>query len=245
MARDPSVYHRRMTAGQLPLTFPLPPTARLDTFVAGKNAAAVGHVTELATGASHGTVWLWAQHEGAGKTHLLQAACRAADAAGRRAMYLALPKDHSAHPEMLAGLDVLDLLAIDDVQHGAGDPASERALFDVLNTYLGRSAALLLAAPASPAAAAFQLPDLASRAAGAVVYRLQPLEDEGRREALLAHARARGIELEPAAADYLLQRVTRGMRELAAWLERLDRESLIAQRRVTIPFIRSLLKADE
>jgi DnaA family protein len=42
-----------------------------------------------------------------------------------------------------------------------------------------------------------------------------------------------------------LKRVERGMPALTAWLERLDRESLAEQRRITIPFIRERLAAGD
>jgi DnaA family protein len=85
------------------------------------------------------------------------------------------------------------------------------------------------------------LPDLASRAAGAAVYRLAALGDGERLEALLAHARCRALAIDAAAAAYLLTRVPRDMAQIALWLDRLDAASLAAQRKITIPLIRSVL----
>jgi DnaA family protein len=175
---------------------------------------------------------------GCGKTHLLQAACRAAAGEGGRAMYVALG---SAQPGILAGLEALDLLALDDVDAVAGRVDWETPLFGILNEFLARRGGLLLAAALSPAAAGFALADLRSRAAGAVGYRLKALGDRERALAVRLHAEARGLELEPAAAEYLLRRVDRDMRALTAWLDRLDRDSLVEQRRLTIPFIRARL----
>lgn len=221
---------------QLPLKLALPDHARFETFVAGGSPAAVEHLRAVAAGAAD-TLWLWGPG-GSGKTHLLQAACRAASTAGRRAMYVALDGADSA---LLSGLESVELLALDDVQRVAGDAAWERALFVILNEFLPPRGGLLLGAAVSAAGCGFRLPDLASRAGGAVSYRLRPLEDAERALALRLHAEARGIELEPAAAEYLLKRVERDMPTLAAWLDRLDRESLIEQRRLTIPFIRERL----
>jgi DnaA family protein len=226
---------------QLPLALALPAHARLETFVAGPNHAAVRHVAELADGRAE-TLWLWGGR-GCGKTHLLQAACRAADRAGRRAMYVLLEPNGAVAPDLLGGLDALDLLALDRVESVAGNDPWERALFTVLNAFAGGHGALLLAAGTAPAAAGFRLPDLASRAAGAVIYRLEPLDDADRVTALLAHAGARGLELERAAAEYLHHRVARDMFALVAWLDRLDRASLAAQRRITVPFVREQLAA--
>jgi DnaA family protein len=221
---------------QLPLALTLEDHASFETFVSGNNAAAVEHVRSLASGRAD-TVWLWGA-EGSGKSHLLQAACRAATAADRRAMYVALP---AASPAILADLERVDLLAIDDVHTIARELAWEQPLFVILNAFLGGGGALLLAANAPAARCGFRVADLESRGAGAVTYRLAPLADEERASALRRHAAARGLELDAAAAEFLLKRVARDMSALTHWLARLDRASLSAQRRLTIPFIREQL----
>jgi DnaA family protein len=142
---------------------------------------------------------------------------------------------------MLDGLGALELVALDDIEAVAGDAAWERALFNLFNESQSAEKRLIVAADRSPAAVGFSLPDLASRAAGMVVLRLNPLADEDSLLALQAHARYRGLDLPEASARYLLHRVERDMRGLCEWLDTLDRASLVAQRRLTIPFIRQTL----
>jgi DnaA family protein len=226
-------------AAQLPLALEIADHARFDTFVGKANNAAVEHVRAVAAGRAD-CLWLWGP-SGSGKTHLLQAACRDAAAAERRAMYV--PLDLGLQPEILAGLDVVDLLALDGADSVAGAGDWERALFVLLNGIAERRGGLLLAARVAPAAAGFRLPDLASRAGGAIGYRLKPLDDDERLAALRGHAAARGLEIERSAAEYLLARVHRDMTDVGVWLERLDRASLAEQRKITIPFIRELLAA--
>jgi len=221
---------------QLPLALALADHASFDTFVAGDSATAVEHVRALAGGGAD-TLWVWGP-DGAGKSHLLQAACRAASAAGRRAMYVALP---ASSPAILSDLEGVDLLAVDDADAIAGDREWERTLFAILNANLSRSSALLLTASAPAQQCEFALADLASRGAGAVTYRLAPLDDAERAKALQLHAAARGLALDAPAAEFLLKRVDRDMAALARWLAKLDAESLSAQRRLTIPFIRELI----
>jgi DnaA family protein len=226
-------------ATQLPLALTIADHARFDTFVGAANEAAVEHARAVAAGRAD-LLWLWGA-SGSGKTHLLQAACRAAAAAERRTMYV--PLDLGLEPEILAGLDAVDLLALDGVDAVAGEGGWERALFVLLNGVAERRGGLLLAARAAPAAAGFRLPDLASRVGAAISYRLKPLDDQELLLALRVHAAARGLEIERAAAEYLLARVDRDMTGVGLWLERLDRASLAEQRRITIPFIRELLAA--
>jgi DnaA family protein len=94
-----------------------------------------------------------------------------------------------------------------------------------------------------PEALGLALPDLRSRLEQCVRLPLEPLDDAGRREVLLRRARRRGLELEEAVLDYLFRRVGRDLVGLTALLDRLDRESLVAQRRITIPFLRQFLSA--
>jgi len=221
---------------QLPLALALADHASFATFVRGSNGPAVEHAHALAEGRPD-TVWLWGP-AGSGKSHLLQAACRAATTAQKRAMYVALP---AAAPAILADLESVELLAIDDLHAIAGDVEWERPLFGILNAFLSRNGALLLAAAAPASRCGFHLADLASRGAGAVNYRLAPLDDEDRTAALRLHAAARGLELETPAAEFLLRRVARDMSAVIDWLTRLDQASLSAQKRLTIPFIREQL----
>lgn len=225
---------------QLALPLTLADHASFETFVAGANSTAVEHVRSAACGASD-TVWLWGAL-GAGKSHLLQAACRAASAVGRRAMYVPLPADS---PGVLVDLEQVDLLALDDIDSVAGELAWEGPLFGILNAYLARNGSLLLAAGAPAAQCEFRLADLKSRGAGAVTYRLAPLDDAERAAALRLHAAARGLALDAAAAEFLLKRVARDMPALTEWLDKLDRASLTEQRRLTIPFIRELMSRAE
>ncbi|HLF12583.1 MAG TPA: DnaA/Hda family protein, partial [Gammaproteobacteria bacterium] len=136
--------------GQLPLALALAPYARFETFVPGTNTAVLRHVTEVAAGA-HEMLWLCGS-TGCGKTHLLQAACRASSLAGKRAMYVALGRDSGLQPEILSGLESMELLALDQIERVAGERSWEQQLFSVLDAFLGRQGSLLLAARYAPGA---------------------------------------------------------------------------------------------
>ena len=146
-------------------------------------------MTAVAEGARE-TLWLWGV-PGSGKTHLLQAACRAADLDGKRAMYVALDPAAALSPLVLRGLDALDLLALDQVERGAGDLEWERELFVLLNAFLARQGGLLLAGRQPPATVGWVLPDLASRAAGTAYTGSSPFRTTTRSPRSSAmHARA-------------------------------------------------------
>jgi DnaA family protein len=226
---------------QLPLALRLNPYAAFDSFVTGDNLAAVEHVRAVAGGGRADSVWLCGP-AGSGRSHLLAAACRAAGDAGRRAMYLAF--DPAPERGLLDAVDAVDLIALDDVGAVAGRPDWEAVLFRVFDSRLA-CGGLLLAADRAPGDSGFALPDLASRAAATALYRLQPLADEDLALAVRRQATLRGLEIDTTTADYLLQRVSRNLRELVDWLDRIDRYALAAQRRVTIPLVRRVLQGAE
>jgi len=70
---------------------------------------------------------------------------------------------------------------------------------------------------------------------------LNQLDDAARAELLRDRARRRGLVLEETAIDWMLARTDRSLASLLALLDRLDRESLAAQRRITVPFLRQVV----
>jgi DnaA family protein len=178
---------------------------------------------------------------GAGKSHLLLATC--AEAAAQKCAIAYLPlKLFGAHAaDALAGQGVVRLACVDDVQSIAGDRSAEIALFDLHNRTRDAGGALLYAADAMPLQLALTLPDLRSRLAQCAQFALAIPGETERRAILRERANARGLELDDAVLDWLFRRVDRDLTTLTALLDRLDRESLAAQRRITVPFLRQIL----
>lgn len=227
---------------QLPLALRYPPDQRLETFVGGPDGVRE-QLLALASGAGGDGAYLVGP-AGVGKTHLLLAACAAADAAGRRATYLPLLAAAGRLHEALEALEGSDLLALDELQAIAGDRDDEIALFDVHNRARAAGITVIYAGRDNPDALALCLPDLRSRLSQCARITLLPLDDAGRREVLRQRAQRRGLVLEDLALDWLLKRVDRDLASLTGLLDRLDRASLAAQRRITVPFLRLTLGGD-
>jgi DnaA family protein len=87
------------------------------------------------------------------------------------------------------------------------------------------------------------LPDLRTRLAACAVFGLQPLEDAQLRGLLRKRAQLRGLDLPEEVAEFLLRRLPRSVTALLAALDAMDRESLSAQRRLTIPFAQQVIRA--
>jgi len=228
---------------QLPLALRWPAQQRLETFVVGDNAAAVALVRQASIDNSS---WVFVCGPvGSGKTHLLIAVCAAAVGNDRSAQYLPLAKLPGDRGSAIRAFGGSHLLALDDVDSIAGDRDAEHALFDLYNRCKVEKSTLLFSASRPPAQIGLDLPDLVSRLSACAQATLKPLDDGARREAIRQRARARGLVLDETVLDWLFAHTQRDLGSLSALIERLDRESLAAKRRITLPFLRQLLEAEK
>jgi DnaA-homolog protein len=225
---------------QLPLSVRLADRAVFASFLPGPNLQAVEHLRTLAPGASGGVAWL-AGPAGSGKTHLLQAACAAAGES-LRAGYFPLAELGPLGTGVLEGLPQIECLCLDDLDAVAGTLAWERSLFALYREIEERGGRLIAAAATPPALLSWALPDLASRFASSAVFQLRLLDETEQRQALRLRAQLRGLDLPEETARWLQRRFPRDMRTLYNLLDTLDEAAIIAQRRLTVPFIRSVLE---
>jgi DnaA-homolog protein len=232
-----------MPMQQLPLAMRLRERAVFESFVPGPNLEAVESLQALAAGTATGVAWL-SGAAGAGKSHLLQAACALAARRGVTAAYLPLRQLLPLGPEALSGWQQAQLVAIDEIESVAGQLMWEQGLFTLYRESQERGAALVGAATEPPARLPFALPDLASRFAAATLLPLRALGEAEQREALRLRAHARGLDLPEETALYLQRRFPRNLPTLYQLLDTIDDAALQAQRRLTVPFIRSVLKSE-
>ena len=224
---------------QLPLALRTPPDQRFESFLHAPPGA-LAQLRALATASD--AEWLYlAGSSRTGKTHLALALCAAAEQAGRRAVFL--PLAAARLREALEALEGNDVVALDGLDAIAGQREDEVALFDFHNRARPAGLSVLYTARDVPDAIGLGLPDLRSRLSQCARVMLTPLDDDGRRDVLRERAQRRGFVLEDAAIDWLLTRTDRDLGHLVALLDQLDRASLAAQRRITVPFLRSVLEA--
>ena len=228
-----------MSVPQLPLALRYPPDQRLASFIAAP-AGLAGQLDALA--GTPGADWLYlAGPIGTGKTHLALGLCAAAEQAGRRAAYLPLLAARGRLAAALEALEGNDVVALDGLESIAGDRADEVALFDFHNRARSAGLNVLYAAREAPDALALALPDLRSRLSQNARVLLHPLDDVSRAQILRDRAMRRGLVLEETAIEWMLSRTDRNLGSLMALLDLLDRESLAAQRRITVPFLRQVM----
>jgi len=227
---------------QLPLPLHLNPQATFDSFVAGPNIETVAWLRALATTRDEPVTFLWGP-SGCGRSHLLQATCREVSQAGQRSVYLPLATAKGSVVSLLEGVEHVRLTCLDDIETIAGNDTAERAAFALCNRLRENGGQLLVAGTKPPAELALELPDLRSRLGWGPVFGLRVLDDDGKLRVLGLRAAQLGFELPEEAGRYLLARSARGLNQLLHLLDGIDRATLVAQRRVTIPFLREYLAA--
>lgn len=202
-----------------------PPT--LDNFVAGGNAETVAALTEWLAGGLSDTSFCLYGETGCGRSHLLQASGFA---------YV----DAEMNPA-LKNIAAAEQLAVDHVEALSAD--GQIALFNHFNR-LKMSGGRLLTAAAQPPAHLELREDLRTRLGSSLIYRLQPLSDSEKAEAIAAQAKERALKLSPEAINYLLRHAPRDMRTLSMLVVALDQYTLEQKRPVTLPLLRELLNLE-
>jgi DnaA family protein len=225
---------------QIPLTFNKYEHVDFDLYLAGPNQQALQHLRSLINNEDRKNVYLWGA-TGTGKSHLLQALCTTAAQAQLNIAYIPLGEADTLSPQMLEGLEHQALVCLDDIDQIAGNEDWELAVFHLFNRLRDTQSPLIISAQHSPKGSPVNLPDLKSRLAWDHVFHLQNLDETTSLLALQKRAQSRGFDLPDEVADYLLKRVVRDTHNLFQLLDKLDNASLVAKKKLTIPFVKNLL----
>ena len=235
-----------MSMRQLPLNIDLRDEASFDSFVAETEAAAIAlHQIQMAIVKRQHGVWYFHGEPGAGRSHILQAACRFAQQWDRPCLYLPLADEEvRAIPDLLKGLNQLDVICVDDVDKVLDSPHWQQALADLILQAEASAQVVLLAGRLALAQWPVQADRrLISALVSVVPVELQPLKaEETLSLALQRHAAARGLQLPGNVVRFLIREVGASLPQLLAVLRVVEQASLIEKRRITLPFVKKVLE---
>ena len=183
-------------------------------------------------------LYVWGE-AGAGKSHLLTAACRRVGESGLRVAYV--PGELANQPSALEGLESCGLVCIDDLQrldHGA-----ETDLFHCINRCRAADTRLLFAADRTVERLGLILPDLATRLNWGPVFHIEPLAGVEILLALRREFESRSLSASDELLSWIVRRYPRDMRAMKELVDQLDQASLSEKRRLTVPFVRQVVEA--
>jgi len=228
---------------QLTLDIALKDSFTFDNFIAAENQLLVDLLKNENN--SEKQVYIWGAHN-TGKTHLLQALCQFHSNAHLKSdmklSYLPLKQLIDFSPEIFQGQEAMDICCIDDVQLLQNKSDWQEALFDLINRTRASETSLIISASQPPAEINIELKDLVSRLQWGPVFKLNALGDTEKYQALQQRANNRGFDLDDNVAMYLLNNCNRDIADLLAVLDTLDKAQLQQHRRLTIPFVKSVLE---
>ena len=235
-----------MSSHQLSLPVSIKETATFESFVNGENKQIIHYLQDLVRKplVAKGATWLTylCGEEGLGKSHLLYAICQLAEQQGLNTVYLSFRQYSQLSTEVLRGLEHSNLICLDDIEWLTREKQWQIALFDLINRVkeagIGR---LLIAGKLSINQLPLELPDLKSRLAWGVAFKLRPLGDEDRQRVLDLKAGLRGINMSKDVSKFLINHWQRDMHSLIKSLDILDEQSLKYKRKLTIPFVKEIL----
>jgi DnaA family protein len=226
---------------QLTLGLSLKDEETFDNFYQGSNTEIVTSIKNAVLNQGERIIYLCGTR-GQGLSHLLQASCHFANQHHISSGYLPFSELLAFAPEVLEGFDAQSVICLDDVHMIAGKPAWEEAVFHLYNRVYDAGGRMMIAGHDLPKAIPFGLPDLVSRLSWGIVYQLHPLTDEEKLAMLMMRSKRRGINLSEEVSKYILTHCPRHTRTLLAALDALDKASLAAKRRLTIPFVKEVLQ---
>jgi DnaA family protein len=182
-------------------------------------------------------------NSGAGLSHLLQATCqRSPFDTSDDAIYLPLMALKEYPPQqMLEGLDAASLVCLDDIHGVAYREDWQIPLFNFFNDCRQSGTRLIFSSHQLLDDIGIKLPDLMSRLQSGLIHIVNDFNDEDLRRLLQFRSNLRGMYLSDEVAKFLLTRLSRDAKTLITALESLDNASLREQRRLTTPFVKSVL----
>ncbi|MCW8955852.1 MAG: DnaA regulatory inactivator Hda [Gammaproteobacteria bacterium] len=225
---------------QLILDLKLKETHTLNNYITGNNQLLLMLLNTMAQKQGEQQLFIWGE-TGVGKSHLMQAACHLASENNYSVSYLPLDQLINYSPQLLDGIESIDLICIDDVEQVIGKPEWQEQLFNLINRVRETRNHLLFSASLPPNEMALQLEDLRSRLNWGPVISIQSLADDDLHTALQQRARNQGFELPDNVCSYMLKHYARDMSGLFDKLKILEHASLAQQRLITVPFVKEVI----
>lgn len=228
----------------------------LNSFYSERNQPLIKQLKNLLAGVcAKRVLYLWGE-SGSGKTHLLDACCRAAGKAGMQNLYVSLKEYsgqdgwHDGEPDGEQGGGQLEklrdvhkdtLVCIDDIQQIVSYESGQNQIFSLYEKIMGGMGAIVVSGTSPLNSIDMTLKDLESRLSSGGTFNIYALDDDEKRAALKLRATKRGFALDDSVIRFIMSRYQRDTKSLFALLDKLDSGSLQAHRKITIPFVKTLM----
>jgi DnaA family protein len=226
---------------QFPLDFEFQSNHGFNTFFSASNQSVIQQLQALVLGTGETQIFLQG-NQSFGKSHLLQACCQLAHQEGIHPFYYPFEPQRLPPLSIFEGLETLQLVCFDNVENILGLLDWEQTLLNFLNQQQASGRRLILASQMPIEALEVKLEDLKLRLYSGINLKLNPLEQDEIIAALIHKASYMGIMISPKVGRFLVTHYAFELPSMWVLLEQLDKATLSAQRKLTIPFLKQFLE---
>lgn len=230
-----------MSAIQFPLQFEFQANKGFETFYSGCNKPIVTTLKNLVVGSGDAHIFLYGGI-GYGKSHLLQACCQLAFQQEINSFYYSFKARALPNSGIFEGLEQVKLVCFDNIDAIAGHLDLEQEFLNFLNQHLTNNYRWILSARQNPENIAIKLPDLKQHLNLGTLLKLNDFANEDSVAALIYKASYMGITITPKVGNFLINHYVSDLASLCILLGQLDKATLSAQRKLTIPFLKQILE---
>ena len=225
---------------QIPFKFDNFKKRDFDSFFQGENKDLLYFLNTMIKTKSNNSIYIWGP-QGTGKTHLLQAACKQANEMDWHVTYIPLEQYRDFSIDILDGLGKLDLVCIDDLEFIIDNIEWQQRVTLLFNEIRDNKNSIIISSKISPNNIKIDLDDLKSRLVWGHVFKIKAADDELKIKILKKEANERSFNLNDDVVEFLIRRSNRDLTSLIEILDEIDRSSLAAKRKITVPFVKELI----
>ena len=224
---------------QYPLHFEFLANQTFNDFFSGENQPIIENLQDCVLGNGEKNIFLWGK-SGQGKSHLLQACCHFAQQHQKPSFYFDLSRNSRHQPAILKGIDEYDVVCLDNVDTVVGNESWELAIYELMKYQYQKGHQLIISSSYLPNHLEVITSNLKEYLNWGLILQLKTLVDTNNIDALIFKADSMGFEISPQAGRFLVIQHQAELHDLWLLLEKIDRASLAAKRKLTVPFLKQL-----
>ena len=174
---------------------------------------------------------------GSGRTHLLNAALNRCPGSG---IYIPLKEMQEIGQNVFDNLEIIDVVAIDHIDIISGNIDLETSVFHFIDKVILSQSKVIISGRKHPGSQGFNLSDLASRLCSGLLYKVNALDDDEKKKAIIFLSSIKGMNIKVNHLDYIFKYFKRDMKNLIGLLEQLDQVSMSEGKPVTLAMIKRI-----
>ena len=227
-------------AAQIALPLSFDRQFSFDNYFSQQGDLVIANLKALITGKGESMIGLWGKSD-SGKTHLINACAHFARQRGTSFQLYDGTELAQCDANNFENLVTCQVLAVDNLDALCGIQKWEEKFYQIINSSKNEGSHLIFTLSENPSYLDCRLADFQSRLSWGLLLQLQMTGDTDIGDVIKLRAGLLGIELSKEVIAYLLAHYSRQLSTQIEILRVLDRASLSAQKKITIPMIKQTL----